>query len=78
MSSPSRAAFPSLERGSGLTKREYAAIHILAGAGGLPGAIEDDHTIEELAEDAVYQADALLAALKGPRGGRRAENADAT
>lgn len=62
-----------------MTTREYAAIHILAGAGGIPGAIDndgrrvlhvktgsggpDDRTIEERAADAVSQADALLTAL---------------
>lgn len=65
-----------------MTTREYAAIHILAGAGGIPGAIDndgrtvlhvkcgiggpDDRTFEERAEDAVAQADALLAALEEP------------
>lgn len=45
----------------GLTKREYAAIHLLAGLVASPTS--DDMTLDDLALHAVAQTDALLAAL---------------
>lgn len=46
---------------TGLTKREYAAIHLLAGLVASPTS--DDMTLDDLALHAVAQTDALLAAL---------------
>ena len=67
MSDPKTAAYPcgqqeGVQPEFGLTKREYFALHLLAGncANSIPGS---HHTPQEAVRDAVSLADELLAAL---------------
>lgn len=59
----SRSAFPGVERGMGLTKREYAVIHILAGLLGHPDLDPEYH---DVVNDAITIADDMFTRLGDP------------
>lgn len=62
MSRKTKSAFPDADRGPGLTKREYAAIHILAG---MMASDEGQVGVSDASvKEAVSGADLLFAQLR--------------